>query len=44
MQHFVDCIAGNKQPLVGLEDGYKAVQWALVAKKAVAERKVVEIK
>jgi myo-inositol 2-dehydrogenase/D-chiro-inositol 1-dehydrogenase len=44
MQHFVDCIAGNKQPLVGLEDGYKAVQWALVAKKAVAERKVIEIK
>ncbi|MGD8401139.1 MAG: Gfo/Idh/MocA family oxidoreductase, partial [Bacillota bacterium] len=44
MQHFVDCIAGNKQPLVGLEDGYKAVQWALVAKEAVAERKVIEIK
>jgi myo-inositol 2-dehydrogenase/D-chiro-inositol 1-dehydrogenase len=44
MQHFVDCIAGNKQPLVGLEDGYKAVQWAFAAKEAVAERKVVEMK
>jgi len=43
MQHFVDCIAQNKKPLVGLEDGYKAVEWAYAAKEAVDKRKVVNM-
>lgn len=43
IQHFVNCIVNNEQPLVGLEDGYKAVEWAYAAKEAVAERKVVNM-
>jgi myo-inositol 2-dehydrogenase/D-chiro-inositol 1-dehydrogenase len=43
MQHFVDCVIEEKEPLVGLEDGYRAVQWACAATEAVRERKVVHI-
>lgn len=43
MQDYVNAIAEGRQPLVGLMDGYKAVQWALAAKKAVDEETVVEI-
>lgn len=43
MQHFVDCIIEDKQPLVGLEDGYRAVEWAHAATEAVRERKVVHL-
>ena len=41
MQDFVDCIIEDRQPLVGLEDGYKAVEWAYAATKAVKEQKIV---
>ena len=43
MQDFVDCVVGDKQPLVGLEDGYRAVQWACAATEAVRKRKVVRV-
>ena len=43
MQHFVDCIMENRPPLVGLEDGYRAVEWAVAATEAVRDRKVVEV-
>ncbi|MFQ3620382.1 MAG: Gfo/Idh/MocA family oxidoreductase [Spirochaetales bacterium] len=35
LTHFVQCVREGTQPLVGLEDGYKAVQWALAATEAV---------
>ena len=41
MQHFVDCILEDAEPLVGLEDGYRAVEWACAATEAVRERRVV---
>lgn len=43
MQDYVNAIAEDRQPLVGLIDGYKAVKWALAAKKAVDEETVVEV-
>ena len=43
MQHFVDCVIAERDPLVGLEDGYRAVEWACAATEAVRERKVVRI-
>ena len=41
MQDFVDCIIEDRQPLVSLEDGYKAVEWAYAATDAVREQKIV---
>ena len=41
MQDFVDCIVEDRRPLVGLEDGYRAVEWAHAATVAVRERKIV---
>lgn len=41
LQHFADCIQKNSKPVVGLIDGYKAVQWAFAAKEAVDKRKIV---
>ncbi len=43
MKDFVDSIVNNHPPLVGLMDGYKAVEWALAAKKAVDEETVVTL-
>lgn len=44
MQHFVDCVIAERDPLVGMEDGYRAVEWACAATEAVRERKVVRIR
>ena len=44
IQHFVDCIQNNTEPIAGLEDAYKAVQWAFAAKEAVDKRIVVNMK
>jgi len=44
IQHFADCIQKNVKPIVGLMDGYKAVQWAFAAKEAVDNRRVVTMK
>ena len=41
MQDFVDCIVEDRQPLVGLDDGYKAVEWAYAATDAVKEKRIV---
>jgi len=41
LAHFVECIREKSKPLVGLEDGYRAVQWAIAAAEAVREAKVV---
>ena len=41
MQDFVDCIVEGRKPLVGLEDGYRAVEWACAATLAVRDRRVV---
>ena len=41
MQDFVDCIIEDRQPLVGLDDGYKAVEWAYAATDAVKNRRIV---
>lgn len=43
MQDFVDCIEEGRAPLVGLEDGYRAVEWAVAATEAVRDRKIVEV-
>lgn len=43
MQDFVDCILENRSPLVSLEDGYKAVQWALAATEAVKNKQVIRL-
>lgn len=44
LKHFVDCIQNNTKPLVGLMDGYKAVQWAFAARDAVAKRSIINLK
>lgn len=41
MQDFVNCIIEDRQPLVGLNDGYEAVRWAYAATDAVKEKRVV---
>ena len=41
MKDFVDCIIQDRPPLVSLEDGYKAVQWAYAATEAVKKKQVV---
>lgn len=43
IRDFVDSIQNNKQPLVSFMDGYKAVEWAMAAKKAVDEETVVKL-
>lgn len=43
LQHFTDCIQNDEQPVVGLMDGYKAVQWAFAAKEAVDKRAIVNM-
>ncbi|NLB56797.1 MAG: Gfo/Idh/MocA family oxidoreductase [Lentisphaerae bacterium] len=35
IQHFAECIRDNNKPIVNFEDGYKAVEWALLATEAV---------
>lgn len=41
--HFVNCILTNGQPLVGLEDGCKTVEWAYAANRALREGQVVHM-
>jgi predicted dehydrogenase len=44
IQNFVDAVAGSA-PLTGanLIDGYKAVEWALAAKRAVDDETIIKI-
>lgn len=41
LQHFVDCVRKQENPLVGVEDGYKTVEWAYAATEAVKNGKIV---
>lgn len=43
MQEFVNCILEDRQPLVGLKDGYKAVEWACAATEAVKNNRIVKL-
>jgi myo-inositol 2-dehydrogenase/D-chiro-inositol 1-dehydrogenase len=43
IQAFADCIQKGGKPKVSMEDGYKAVEWAIKATEAVKEGKVVTI-
>jgi myo-inositol 2-dehydrogenase / D-chiro-inositol 1-dehydrogenase len=42
LQDFVDCIQDKRPPKVGLEDGFKAVEWAFTAAEAVRNKSVLE--
>ena len=39
MQDFVDCIVEDRQPLIGLEYGHKAVEWHMRQKKPSENRR-----
>lgn len=44
IKEFINAIAENRQPAAaGLIDGYKAVEWALAAKKAIDEELVISL-
>lgn len=43
LEDFVRCIREQDIPKVGLEDGYKAVQWAIRADEAVKNKQVVTL-
>lgn len=40
LSDFVSCIQEGRKPKVGLEDGYKAVEWAFTAAEAVRNKEV----
>lgn len=43
MESFVECVREGKTPRVTYLDGYKAVEWALIADEAVKEGKVINL-
>lgn len=43
LSHFVSCVREGREPLVGAEDGIRAVEWAIAATEAVRDRKVVRL-
>jgi len=43
MEDFVRCIVEKDTPMVGMIDGYKAVEWAIKADEAVKEQKIVHL-
>jgi predicted dehydrogenase len=42
-RHFLECIAGRSEPLVTLDDGIRALEIALAAKRSAAKGQVVEV-
>ncbi len=42
-RHFVDCVLNDKEPLVGIIDGKKAVEIVIAANKSVKTRKPVRL-
>ena len=44
MEDFVSCVREGREPKVKLEDGYKAVEWAIRADEAVRGKKIVQLK
>ena len=43
MHHFLECVIGNTEPLVTLDDGIRALEIALAAKRSIAEGKLIEV-
>ncbi len=43
IRDFVACIREDRAPVAGLEDGFRAAEWALAATEAVRHRKVVQL-
>ena len=43
MRHFLDCIEGLAEPLVTLNDGIRALEIALAAKRSIAEGRIIEV-
>jgi predicted dehydrogenase len=43
LRHFVECVGNNSSPLVGGEDGRRALQIALAAKQSSSEGRVIEL-
>jgi len=43
LRHFVECVGNNSPPLVGGEDGLRALQIALAAKQSASEGRVIEL-
>lgn len=43
VEHFFDCILGDKQPLVTGEDGRKSLEVMLAAEKSIAENRIITL-
>ena len=43
MRHFRDCIEGKATPLISLEDGIRALEIALAAKRSALEGRIIEV-
>jgi predicted dehydrogenase len=43
LRHFIECVGNNSSPLVGGEDGLRALQIALAAKQSSSEGRVIEL-
>lgn len=43
MEDFVKCITENKLPKVGIDDGYKAVEWAIRADEAIQKQTIIKL-
>ncbi|MCW3489986.1 Gfo/Idh/MocA family protein [Dethiobacter alkaliphilus] len=43
LEHFFNCVRTQEQPLIGVEDGYKTVQWAYAATNAVKKGKIITL-
>ena len=43
LRHFIECVRNNRSPLVGGEDGRRALQIALAAKHSSSEGRVIEL-
>ena len=43
INHFVDCIIDDKEPLIGVRDGYKTTEVCLATVKAAEEKRIVKL-
>jgi len=43
MRHFLNCIAGHDEPVCTIEDGMRALQIALAAKRSAAEKREIDV-
>jgi myo-inositol 2-dehydrogenase/D-chiro-inositol 1-dehydrogenase/scyllo-inositol 2-dehydrogenase (NAD+) len=42
-EHFVDCILNDKEPVVGIEDGKKAVEIVVAANRSIKEKRPIKL-